>query len=190
LSARQNLGYTIKIRHSRGGFAAFGAALFLLSATAVPAITLKPINERSLKQEIARRRGKVVLVNLWSKSCPPCIASYPALVKLGRKYGPQGLSVISINVIDDEKTRAAWTIPFLKQKRPTFATFYENSKDQEAFIRSLDPKWYGSLPADFLYDAQGRRVVSFTKGVEQAKLEKAIQQQLARLPGPSRRASR
>ncbi len=174
----------------RGMGAAFaGMTLTLMAAlTAGPlspsraAVTMAPINELSLKTEIAKRRGKLTLVNVWSKTCAPCVASYPGLVKLARRYAPSGLSVISINVIDDAKTRATWSIPFLKKLNPPFAAFYEASRDQEVFIRALDPKWQGSLPADFLFDAAGRRVKSFTGGIDEKRLEAAVKAQLAQLP--------
>lgn len=145
---------------------------------AAASVELKPIDDKSLTAEIAGRKGKLVLLSLWSKSCPPCIAAYPELVQLGRKYGPKGLEILSINVIDDEKTRREWSLPFLQKQNPPFATFYEEADDDEAFIRAIDPKWYGGLPAEFLYDRQGRRILSMTEDVDMAKLEKLIVQHL------------
>lgn len=175
---------------------AAGAAVFGLgsvpataaepAASAVTAqIDLRPIDDKSLKAELEKRKGKIVLISMWSRSCPPCIEAYPELVEMGRKYGPQGLEILSINVIDDERTRRDWTIPFLQKQNPTFATFYEKADDDEAFIRALDPKWYGGLPAEFLYNRQGKRIASMTEDVDMDKLEKLIVQHLSGTPETS-----
>ncbi len=43
-----------------------------------------------------QRRGKVVLLDFWFTSCPPCIATIPHLQILKSKYGPYGLEIIGI----------------------------------------------------------------------------------------------
>jgi len=35
---------------------------------------------------VASHRGKVVVLDCWSTSCPPCIKEFPGLVALARKY--------------------------------------------------------------------------------------------------------
>jgi thiol-disulfide isomerase/thioredoxin len=141
-------------------------------------VDLQPIDDKSLKTEIARRSGKIVLVSLWSRSCPPCIEAYPHLVEMARKYQPQGLEVLSINVIDDERTRRDWSVPFVRKQNPPFPTFFEEAEDDEAFIRALDAKWYGGLPAEFLFGRRGYRVLSMTENVDVKKLEGIIVQHL------------
>lgn len=39
-------------------------------------------------------QGRVVLLEFWGMSCPPCIASMPKLEEMHRTFGPQGLLVI------------------------------------------------------------------------------------------------
>ncbi|MBW3624806.1 MAG: redoxin domain-containing protein [Armatimonadetes bacterium] len=165
-----------------------GAGLALLlgstpafAADSSPAVSLQPITAKGIQQEIKQSKGKLVLVSLWSRSCPPCIAGYPELVQMGKKYGPKGLRILSINVIDDERTRRDWSIPFLqKQNLPaeSFDVYYENEPDDESFIKALDAKWYGGLPAEFLFNTQGKRLASMTEEVDMAKLEKLIVQRL------------
>jgi hypothetical protein len=56
----------------------------------------------------------------------------------------------------------------------TGAGYLKKSRDDNAFINGIDPKWSGALPASFLYDRQGRKVRSFFGEVEMAELEAAI----------------
>ena len=156
---------------------------------AAPPVSVKPVDAARLKQEIAKRRGKVVLLNLWATWCPPCMAAYPDLVKLGRKYKPQGLEVISVTV-DDPGVLKKSVLPFLNRQRPGFPTFIMVTKDQEGFIRAIDPKWQGDLPADVIYGPDGKRVATLTGEVSIPKLERLIKAQLARRPAARKRAAR
>lgn len=35
---------------------------------------------------VARHRGKIVVLDCWSTSCPPCVREFPGLVALARKH--------------------------------------------------------------------------------------------------------
>jgi thiol-disulfide isomerase/thioredoxin len=45
-------------------------------------------------------RGKVVLLHFWSIQCPACRMEEPLLDKLRRTFGPAGLEIIGVNLID------------------------------------------------------------------------------------------
>ena len=51
-------------------------------------------------------RGKVVLLDMWTTSCSPCIAAMPALQQLQDKYHQQGLRVVSVLMDPGNATRA------------------------------------------------------------------------------------
>ena len=53
------------------------------------------------KVDLARLRGKVVLLNFWATWCAPCQVEMPVFVEWQRTYGEQGLQVIGISM-DDE----------------------------------------------------------------------------------------
>jgi thiol-disulfide isomerase/thioredoxin len=145
--------------------------------TATPAPTVKPITAAGLKREIAKRKGKVVLVNLWATWCPPCVASYPDIVKLQRKYGSRGLSVFSISANDPSDVKKS-VLPFLKKQKPGFPQFIVAPKDTEMLIKTVDPRWHGELPADVLYGPDGKRVLTIMGEPNTAKLEAKIKQLL------------
>src|SRR4051812_16001142 len=55
--------------------------------------------------DLARYRGKVVLVDFWASWCEPCRHSFPWLNAMQAKYADRGLVVIGVNV-DRERADA------------------------------------------------------------------------------------
>ena len=94
----------------RGGFSLLAAVVgtVLLLAAAIPsaapvrgadqaAVTVRLVDVAGLDAEIARHRGKVVVVDGWSTSCPPCVKEFPNLVALQARHGER-IACISISL--------------------------------------------------------------------------------------------
>ena len=128
----------------------------LLTVTAAHA-AVTPADAPALKRAIAAQKGHVVLVNFWATWCGPCVAEFPAIVKVGRQYKAQGLSIIAVSA-DSAKSLHTKVEPFLAKQGATFPAYLEKSADPEDFINALDPTWQGDLPRTYIYDRQGRRV--------------------------------
>jgi thiol-disulfide isomerase/thioredoxin len=45
-------------------------------------------------------RGKVVLLHFWSVQCPACRIEEPLLEKLKQVFGPAGLEILAVNLVD------------------------------------------------------------------------------------------
>ncbi len=45
-------------------------------------------------------RGRVVLLHFWSINCPACRVEEPSLEMLKRTFGPQGLEILAVNLVD------------------------------------------------------------------------------------------
>ena len=58
-------------------------------------LELTPVDHEGLMQEVARRRGKVVVLDCWSTSCPPCVREFPGLVRLAATH-PEGVACLSL----------------------------------------------------------------------------------------------
>lgn len=56
---------------------------------AEPAVELTLVDHDALLAAVAAHRGKVVVLDCWSTSCPPCLKEFPGLVALQKRYGEQ-----------------------------------------------------------------------------------------------------
>jgi len=71
--------------------------------------------------DLARYRGKVVLLDFWASWCGPCRQSFPWLNAMQKQYGDRGLVVIGVNV-DRERAEAE---RFLHEVPATFPIVYD-----------------------------------------------------------------
>src|SRR6266478_8213925 len=64
------------------------------------AIQFEAIDGRQV--DLAKMRGKVVLVDFWATWCPPCVREVPVVKAAYDKFHPRGFEVIGIS-LDDKK---------------------------------------------------------------------------------------
>jgi thiol:disulfide interchange protein DsbD len=90
------------------GFFLFLILLSLLSTTGytlaapkekAPNFSLQTYDGKVI--ELAKLKGKVVVVNFWATWCPPCRAEIPDFIKVYNTYKPQGLEIIGIALDQD-----------------------------------------------------------------------------------------
>jgi len=119
-------------------------------------------------------RGQVVVLDFWATYCPPCREEIPHLVQLQKRFGPQGLKVVGLNVGGEED-------------RPKISDFVKRYQIQYQ-LGSPDENTVGLFLADddriphtFVIDRQGRVVQDFVgyDGDAAADLEQAIATALA-----------
>ncbi|MCR9200900.1 MAG: TlpA family protein disulfide reductase [Planctomycetaceae bacterium] len=136
--------------------------------TAVPAQTtpekvkLTPAQWKDVKAFVGSQKGKVVVVDVWSTSCLPCMREFPNLLKLKQKYGDK-LVCVSLNV----------DYAGIKSKPPTY---YEpkvrkflsrNPGDCKHFMSTVDAfdvfeeLKVNSIPVAFVYGKDGKLAKRF-----------------------------
>jgi len=127
-------------------------------ALAAGAIDLQTVDENQLAAEVARQRGKVVLVDYWATWCEPCKQLFPHNVELHRRLADQGLVVISVSVDDPADSPAV--LAFLKSQAAVFPNFISLYGTSEQTIRRFEiPS--GVVPHLKLYDRKGRLYATF-----------------------------
>jgi len=135
------------------------------------------------QQVLARRRGKPVLVDFWATWCEPCRDVYPMINDLAKQYGPQGLVVIGVSLDDDGEMTLVRH--FLARNHPVFTNYRKRMGKQDAFVRGVDQRWNGTIPADFLYDRDGRVAAALVGGHPREEFERIIRALLAGDSGAS-----
>jgi thiol-disulfide isomerase/thioredoxin len=150
------------------------AAILMLAAFACTAFAadLKPLDEAGYSKMVAASKGKVVLVNFWATYCVPCRKEMPALVAMGGRLSAKGFVLATISA--DEPEQESDAKAFLDKTRVVAPAYIKRVKDDDKFIRMINPKWSGALPATFLYDRQGRKVKSYFGEVDLKTLEADI----------------
>ncbi len=108
-----------------------------------------------LKKQVADHRGKVVVLDLWSNYCPPCMREFPNLVKLHKEHKTDvvcmsfNLDYVGLDKVDDLKPDV---LKFLKGQKATFPNFMSSEKDETIYAK-LD---LASIPAVYVYDRDGK----------------------------------
>ena len=141
-----------------------------------------PIEAPGLKKEVARLKGKVVVINFWATWCPPCVAEFPDLVAAQKKLAAQGVTLLTVSM-DDAADISGAVIPFLTRNQVTSGAFI-NKEGQSADIRFfawLDgaPPTSIAIPRTYILDRKGKVVARLIGGQTGGAFEKAIKKALA-----------
>ena len=102
---------------------AIKAADALKIGAPVMALAGKRLNGKRI--DIARLRGKVVVIDFWATWCPPCVAALPHLKELYASYRKKGLVIIGV-CEDDERAVLA---DFVKKNNLTWPMMWEGDAD-------------------------------------------------------------
>ncbi|MGE0357568.1 MAG: TlpA family protein disulfide reductase [Burkholderiales bacterium] len=96
--------------------------------------------------DLARLRGKVVLVNFWATWCAPCVEEMPALARLRSRLSSRGFEVLAVNQgemparVEAFVERTGLDLPILMDRDKAAAKAWK--------VRAL--------PTTFVIDAAGR----------------------------------
>jgi thiol-disulfide isomerase/thioredoxin len=77
-------------------------------------IVLKDLQGKEVR--VSDLRGKVVLLDFWATWCGPCKIEIPWLIEFQRKYGPQGFTIVGVD-IDPETKEAGYVAKYLQTAR-------------------------------------------------------------------------
>ncbi len=95
--------------------------------------------------------GKVLVLNFWYASCPPCRAEAPRLQALYQEFAGKGATFLGVNVRD----QAATALEFEKQFGIGYPSIIDTNQGNMllAFAGSVAPN---AVPTTLVIDRQGR----------------------------------
>jgi thiol-disulfide isomerase/thioredoxin len=137
---------------------------------------LQVIDLAEYKKVLSVHTGRPLVVSFWATWCEPCRDEYPLVNELARKYMPQGLDVIGISLDDDADRNLVRH--FLAKMQPVFFNYRKKPGDDDTFIRAIDPRWRGAIPATAFYGRDGKLVRLRVGESIRAQFEKDIQELL------------
>lgn len=152
-----------------GMLGAAAAVLLAAAGAASPGIGLTPVDHEGLLREIERHRGKVVVLDCWSTSCPPCVREFPGLVRLASARRPD---VVCLSLALD------YDGGDLDEVLPPVRTFLESvgahdvtnliaTEEADAMYRKLD---LAGVPAVFVWRPDGTLARRFDDDVAATSL--------------------
>jgi thiol-disulfide isomerase/thioredoxin len=121
-----------------------------------PADRTKPIEFTSTTDQgksISRStyEGKVVVLNFWYASCPPCRLEAPALERLSAKYASKGVQFIGVNVRDEADTARA----FARSFKVTYPSVLDTA-DATVQLALAGQRGPNATPTTIVLDQKGR----------------------------------
>jgi thiol-disulfide isomerase/thioredoxin len=145
-----------------------GTILALTGVLAAPAPAQPPgkasvrlVDHAGLVAEIARHAGKVVVVDCWSTSCPPCVKEFPRLVALQKAHGDAVVCIsfsLDYEGIDAPEELLPPVEAFLVKVGAAGIVNLLCTEEADAVYRTLD---LVSVPAVYVYGPDGKLVQRF-----------------------------
>ncbi|HEY3965958.1 MAG TPA: TlpA disulfide reductase family protein [Planctomycetaceae bacterium] len=120
---------------------------------------------------VAAQKGKIVVLDAWSTSCPPCMKEFPNLVKLHQKYG--GKQVVCMSLSCDYAGIKNKPPEFYRERVEKFlvktGAEFQNLLSSVPSEDLFEKMGLSSIPAVYVYGRDGKLVKRFDN--EQAKTE-------------------
>jgi len=132
-------------------------------ASGDPEVAVDVRSWEEVRHMIARHRGKVVVVDVWSTWCVPCMREFPGLVRLHRQHGDD-VACISVNIdyigLEDAPPESFRdkVLEFLRKQQATFENVISSDPD-EVVLKAVQ---VSSIPAVLVYDREGVLRKTFT----------------------------
>jgi thiol-disulfide isomerase/thioredoxin len=119
--------------------------------------------------DLAKLRGKVVLLDFWATWCPPCRAEVPHVVATYEKLKAKGFEIVGVSLDKDQKALDAFT----KEHKMTWPQYF----DGKGWQNEVSTKFgINSIPAMWLLDKKGVVTSKNARGDLEQQVEKLLAQ--------------
>jgi len=109
----------------------------------------------SLSEILSIRKGKPLMVVLWSIDCPSCLHELGLLKKIRQKYKNSDFVLIST---DDISLQSEIREVLERRGLGDIESWAFADGNAQRLRYEIDPQWYGEIPRTYFYDAEHNRV--------------------------------
>ena len=150
-------------------------------------ITLEEIDVAGVKKLVENKTDKIRMINVWATWCGPCMAEFPDLVKLNRRFEYRNFELITISI--DDLKRKDKALKFLqsenagvtrriskglKNEGRTSNNYIFDGKDADGLIKALDAKWEGPIPYTIIIKPGGEVIYRHQSEIDPAEVRELI----------------
>ncbi|APZ93662.1 TlpA family protein disulfide reductase [Fuerstiella marisgermanici] len=128
-----------------------------------------------VEEYVAAQKGKVVVVDLWSTSCLPCMTEFPHLVELHEKYGDDIVCMsFNLDYAGIKSKPPSYYRPRVEEFLQSRKAEFRNIMSTVDAIEVFDQLKMNSIPAVLVYGKDGKLAKRFDDTLLQDGEEEAF----------------
>ena len=125
-------------------------------------LNVKVVTASELYSHIKKNNSSsLVLLNIWSTSCIPCIQEFPYIVSLKNLYDGEELDIKFLSTDWDENSDKV--LNFLADQNVIGQHYRKKEGDDQDFINEICKSWSGALPFTGIFNKE-LKLISFWEG--------------------------
>jgi peroxiredoxin len=147
-------------------------------------VTVETLDAAGVAKLVKNDTKKIRLINVWATWCGPCVAEFPELVSLSRRFANRDFELITISV--DEAKDADKVKDFLQKQHAAVPNrvqrsvnaegrktnnYHFSSGDLEALLKALDPAAPGPVPYTIAIEPGGKIIYRRSGEVDMPALQ-------------------
>jgi thiol-disulfide isomerase/thioredoxin len=119
--------------------------------------------------DLAKLRGKVVLIDFWATWCGPCVQELPNVIKAYKELNPKGFEIVGISLDSDKEKLQS----FVKENDMAWPQFFDGKGWKNEIATTYEIR---SIPAMWLVDQKGMVVDTTARGGLEEKVAKLLKE--------------
>ena len=136
--------------------------IFFLLRCSSDKVSVKVVRASELYNYINENNSSsLVLLNIWSTSCLPCIQEFPYIVNLKNYYAKSKLDIKFLSTDWDENSDKV--LNFLTDQNVVGQHYRKKEGDDQEFINEICESWSGALPFTAIFNKE-LKLISFWEG--------------------------
>jgi thiol-disulfide isomerase/thioredoxin len=117
--------------------------------------------------DLAKMRGKVVLIDFWATWCGPCVQELPNVLKAYKELHSKGFEIVGISLDSDQEKLES----FVKERGMEWPQYFDGKGWKNDIATTYD---IHSIPAMWLVDQKGMVIDTAARGDLEEKVAKLL----------------